>query len=748
MEVPEVTPPKIRRIQRNTNLYVSECVREFSLPVQFPSLVAGHKPVAREHTLKSPKTFRTFSELPMVLTNIPRNSNNISVANKSRSLHRVIHCPEEKVIRVSSPSGSHEIKNVTKPTSTPIFSNGIKIIQKASSSHLLTSSSKNPVSSTNGDLQTKLQKVKLHRPDGTDLGEFQVKLLGQQGNLKRKFVTISKNASLKDDNQGSAVVSSTQSESMVSYSINDVQYPGMIYQEPRISKVGGESTSKPNIISQISVKGAAGAPIGQVMKNLQSQVVSIKNSQANGSVDFKPVPFIKVDPKKIIISRKDSESSLTNLKCKNLVYLKPEDHPYLKNISQCGKPISLKPLNLKTLSLSKDSPEGKKSSDVSKSTGTGGLQYFQNGDMDEEIENVELTKVYDLETEERHLMHVGQQKQHQLEQSSLNGKKNVIVRMPKRAGVEFSRQSYSGSSSDMGSLQYSDEEDELESSETLDTDDSIDQGLLQRNKFIKNEEPSVVRNKVHKVIRQRSLKKEKMENLMKKSAENAWEDNDGSPDMSILERALASVKNKSLREEALKVLATCKLGGERQVPIRPPSDTISVRETMTQTNIFGNLDRDCEEFIEVKEEAKGIRRVEKGQRNHSLVSKSLNTILTPVVENHTDQYVKQLDSMLGKFDHNIAGVQEVKQIKEVLNKPIRSNERINQIKTQIQKDVKMLTNYDENGLLGLHKAVMEDNNIAVKRLLMILKICKKSVDMKTLDGKVSFFELIYFKYVV
>ncbi|XP_033221669.1 uncharacterized protein LOC117175928 [Belonocnema kinseyi] len=712
MEELEVIPPKLRRVQ--SRMHVSECVRKFTLPQQFPSTVVGHTPVPREHSISSPNPSRNVTE-----------NSTLATTNKRKSIQRLMQCPEEKsssikapsvteralalpgsqtvatinkkniirrfirphkIIQVSSPSAANEVKIVQKPISAPTFSNGMKIIQKASSSHLL-SGFKNPVSSTIGEPQTKLQKLKLKSPDGKDLGEFEVQVVEQQvGNhLKRKLVTVSKHVPKKDESQGSAVVSSTQGESMVAYSTNDVQYPGMIYQEPRIGKVGSEPT-KPNIISQISLRGTAGVPIGQVMKNLQHKVITIEKSNVHPST----IPWIKMDAKRVSSNGK------------KVLYLQHDEHPYLKNITHPGKPISLKPLKsikLQSMGLGKKAAV-EENSDLS--MGTGGLKFFQNGDFDEEFEDGELKNYV-----ERNLIQVEQ------------GKKNVP------AGTS-SRQSYSGSSSDMGSLQYSDEEDEPGSSDTPDTDDSLES-------FRRPEAEEPPERNLHK-SRQRIPEKIKVENLVQKSAENG----EGSSDMRILERALASVKDKSLREEALKVLATCKLGSERYVPVRPPPDSISVRETTTQTNIFGSLEPNCEEFVEVKEEVKGLRRIKKEQRNPSLFSKSCNAILTPVDENHTgDQYTKQLDSMLGNLDLDMAGVQEVNQIKEVLNKPFRSNERMNRIRNQIQKDVKMLSDYDENGLMGLHKAVMEDNSVAVKRLLMILKISKKDVDMKTLDGKTS-----------
>lgn len=719
MESVEPPPPKVRRINKTSKIRVSECIREFELPIQFPSVVLGHKPVAKEYSLTPSNTVLQSTETQLQTIDIKKKG------GKGKNI-KLFECPDEKIVhQISSQTVLNGSKNVNKTISSSATTSKIKSIKTLPISALQTIDSKKAqhigsVTSSslvkNTDSISKVKTLKLKGPDGKDLGEFQVELVdGPEKMIKRKFISIPSNLlPSKIDSQENEVVSSTQAEPVVSYSVKDVQYPGSVYQEPRIEKIGIDAGSKVKIVSNVSLNRLPGNEVTKIIQGKQMIQKIFSNTTFEQPAITTKVnnPWIKIDKSKMVVA--DNISTLKNNSQTNtqkVLYLKPEDHPYLKNITESGKPIALKPVKLKSLNL-KTNGEKIDNMEVVNFTGTDGLTGYKNGDMDEELEKDD-NPIIDTNRK--------------LDIVSTSTKKGVKVILPKEP-AKITRQISSEGSSEMESLVFSDNEIDF-----LDTE------------FLNEHEDSIEEEKSKNSSRKNKSKRRK-KNSTESNSEKDSPNNDSTVDMSIVERALASVKDKSLREEALKVLASCKLGADRQIPIRPASDTISVRDTTCQTNIFGNLDPDCEEFVEVQKSEKELRRIDKTVRDSEMAFKSFHYVSTPVKENEDDNnFAKQLDKIIMDLDINQEEKKEVTNIKNVLDRPIQSTEKINRVKKQAVEDIKMLTTHDENGLTGLHHAVMKDDTRTVRRLLVILRITKNNADMRTHDNRVSFSLLKLYK---
>lgn len=692
MESTEPPAPKVRRINKQPPMHVSECVRQFKLPKHFPSLALGHKPVPTEHTLSS--------------NSVAKNMETQSQINDSEKLN------------INKTSNSSSIlKTINKPITINSLGNNV-----------------------NG--KSTLKTLKLKSPDGKDLGEIKVKLLDTPNQtLKRKLITIPKSvipAITQND---------TQTEPVVSYSMKDVQYPGSIYQEPRIEKVGQDLLNKVKIISNVSLNKLPAEDLSKIIQGKQMihkmfsntpfEPPTVSTSKINN-------PWIKMDTNKVILTNSDSKKN-NNLE-KNLVYLKPEDHPYLKNITKSGKPIALKPVKLKSLSLNLNTNEETNISETN-FISAGGLSGYDNGDMDEHcndemsvmIKNSEEKKLDNSKNNDE-IFSERKENKEDLKNDKVPTespvrewkklkytltKKNVMVMLPKVPSKKIiTNLPSSESGSDFGNLAISDDDptdptdsNNDEEEEDDDDDDDFNKQIAKNNKPKKNNNS-------------------KKSNLNQKSKKI---DNESNVDMSIVERALAHVKDKNLREEALKVLATCKLGVERQIPIRSPSNEISIRETSCQTNIFGNLDPYCEEFIEVQESEKNIKKINKTIKDRSIAFKSLNYIVTPMKEKEEkSNFAIELDKIIMDLNINSEEKQEVENMKNILDRPIQSTEKINRVSKQIVEDIKLLQTHDESGLTGLHKAVMRNDIKSIKRLLMILRVTKNDVDIKTHENRVSF----------
>lgn len=222
------------------------------------------------------------------------------------------------------------------------------------------------------------------------------------------------------------------------------------------------------------------------------------------------------------------------------------------------------------------------------------------------------------------------------------------------------------------------------------------------------------------------------DNSFKKNISEPWD---------VIKKAVNSVKDEELRAQALKALADCGIGVERLVPKRPPEELKSVHDTQVQTTVFGLLDQKF--FLLINKDIENIQKIQQitlhDARHMQDLSSQKNLvsdiIQQSVVSENFDMIAKESDFDIDSFinqicEENLGALQ----VKETL---ITTNVRYQKIIDQLQKDFELIKKYDENGMLGIHNAVLKNNIFDVQRYLMVLKHCKESADIMTMDETVS-----------
>lgn len=207
--------------------------------------------------------------------------------------------------------------------------------------------------------------------------------------------------------------------------------------------------------------------------------------------------------------------------------------------------------------------------------------------------------------------------------------------------------------------------------------------------------------------------------------------------LNIIRKAMDSVKDNELRELALKALADCGIGIEKYVPIHPPENHKAVHDTQVQTMVFGLLDP--KSFILINKDLEDIHRLNQitlhdmpgdqnllaDPRSNNLVSKDFN-----LAEQETSFDLDNFMEEFWKEESNTLKMKETLSITRV---------RCNSLLESLQRDFESVKQYDQNGMLNIHNAVISDNVCLVQRQLIVLKHSKQSVDISTEDGVVSLF---------
>ncbi|KAG7214058.1 hypothetical protein KM043_001424 [Ampulex compressa] len=211
-----------------------------------------------------------------------------------------------------------------------------------------------------------------------------------------------------------------------------------------------------------------------------------------------------------------------------------------------------------------------------------------------------------------------------------------------------------------------------------------------------------------------------------------------SDQLDIIKEAVSSVKDEELRAKALEALANCGIGIERYVPHRPPGELRTVHDTQMQTDIFGLLDKD--NFVLVKEDLPGLHRIKQNMQTacKSVMDKSCGTEAINVDNSQLKSPIASFmdDSLdLDSFFNNLCAENDkANKVKEILSKPNKLYERVCK---QLKEDIETAKSWDENGLLNIHKAVMNDSIMDVQRFALVLQGCRESIDARTESGATS-----------
>ena len=211
----------------------------------------------------------------------------------------------------------------------------------------------------------------------------------------------------------------------------------------------------------------------------------------------------------------------------------------------------------------------------------------------------------------------------------------------------------------------------------------------------------------------------------------------------IIKEALTSVKDEELRTKALQALADCGIGTPKQIPIKPPENLKTVHDSPIQTDVFGLLD--FENFILVKEDTPILERIKQTERS-TLKSSTLDAVtqtrpnikvnrhidnidLFPTLSSISMQDTLDLDNYFVEHFGTNANVNEVKQ---VLSTPHSLYKKVG---AKLKSDFEGLQKWDENGMVNIHRAVINDQLHELQRLLLVLQASKMSIDIPTDDGE-------------
>ncbi|XP_046743840.1 uncharacterized protein LOC124409919 isoform X2 [Diprion similis] len=210
-------------------------------------------------------------------------------------------------------------------------------------------------------------------------------------------------------------------------------------------------------------------------------------------------------------------------------------------------------------------------------------------------------------------------------------------------------------------------------------------------------------------------------------------------DLDIIQKALSTLPDQVLREKAFKALADCGIGLKRDIPLPP---TVSVNDSQTQTTVFSLLEPQM--FLECNENLPTLNRLEVNQMTDRILQlQSENRLLLNCAQEWTNnacintqtEVLKTSDDL---FDFCEDFLEEptprAHQIQKVLSNP---DTKFLKIFDQLQKDFQAATNFDNEGMLGIHQAVLSGNIKEVQRQLIVLKAVKESVDVLTECGKTS-----------
>ncbi|CAD6237486.1 GSCOCG00002337001-RA-CDS [Cotesia congregata] len=202
-------------------------------------------------------------------------------------------------------------------------------------------------------------------------------------------------------------------------------------------------------------------------------------------------------------------------------------------------------------------------------------------------------------------------------------------------------------------------------------------------------------------------------------------DEELSDKLNVVGEALSTVSDGDLKMRALRALEECGFGMERFIPKKPPHNYLSVKDTSSQTNVFGLLDKN--DFIRVTGDSNGVERLHEIEKQ--LINGSKEVKRKPCTD--TANFKEALDEMLDKdvwVDKT-----RVEQVKNML----KINPVVEKAYKILDRDLKNAKKFDENGLLNVHKAVFGNDPRVLKRHLMVLKVVKESVDIPTQDKQTS-----------
>ncbi|XP_058797110.1 uncharacterized protein LOC131667609 [Phymastichus coffea] len=203
-----------------------------------------------------------------------------------------------------------------------------------------------------------------------------------------------------------------------------------------------------------------------------------------------------------------------------------------------------------------------------------------------------------------------------------------------------------------------------------------------------------------------------------------------SDEFSILEKAVLSVQDENLRTKALKALKDCGIKSKKKVVIKRPLPTKIINESAVQTKVFSLLKEG--EFLEADEENDNLIKIKLSRKSSKHSMATTGNIHKNENFDNTAEYKMKLDNIVAKFSQNNEVVFNVKNA-FAQNSKLQAEK----IMKKLLKDFEATKYYDEDGYLGIHKAVVNNNLQDVQKHILILKAVKRNIDICTEDGQTS-----------
>ncbi|CAL7942573.1 unnamed protein product [Xylocopa violacea] len=218
--------------------------------------------------------------------------------------------------------------------------------------------------------------------------------------------------------------------------------------------------------------------------------------------------------------------------------------------------------------------------------------------------------------------------------------------------------------------------------------------------------------------------------------------------LDVIKQALISVQDEELRAKALRALAECGISKGKQIPVIPPEKLRTVHDSQIQTEVFGLLEATC--FILVKEDTFALNRIKQTERstiNPPPVMREIHTQTETEEQPKSTNYC--IDNMdLYQMKTSVSVEDSILDFDKCFNEQFINNVDVNRVKKifstphtlckkvtmQLERDYEGMQNWDDNGMLNIHRAVLEDQVQEVQRLLLVLKASKIDIDVLTEDG--------------
>ena len=580
-----------------------------------------------------------------------------------------------------------------------------------------------------------LQKLKLKLPDGRDVGEVKIVLPGHDEKFQSKLVTMSKigqktekpiSWTLKSESPAeitkpkiktvTRIINNSITSEGDSKEIDKSNSPKMTVQIFNKSHdiFGSSIQDNKTILTNIKKNSC----VDECESNKQKRIVQRSDSDMLRT-------FIMENPGMIVDKQNGQSKVITfkKLSGSKKVIMMQKDHQIMKPISE--NPISLKSATQNSLSnlhitksLEKISFKSSINGSFIRKRDSSSLEHLNSQkskqarvEINLENEHLENHNGELIDSEQNSLKSIDSSK----EISNSTSRKNITVFVPNVAADEKKKKLNSNTQ------------------EFIQADE--DNIICVSDNEIVSKNTDFGENFIHK--KSEPTKKNNL-NINKTPNDNNVKSQDFLDKFDILKKAVLSVQDANLRAEALRALKDCGIKVKKSIPINRPAATKIINESASQTEVFSLLKN--EEFIQITEDTDDLIKIKQSRK---LMKQPINTLN---IKNQNSKFYSELNQ--NKFRTDLDNVLErvfpgnkgIMDVKEAFVQKKIACAKI--ILKQLKMDFMAAKNHDSDGLLGIHKAIMNDDVQEVQKHVLMLKAAQQTIDVGTADdNKVMFISI-------